>query len=529
MQARKAAIEPRRRPDLASGGLLPALVVLGFALAVVLVRPPLPIDETRYLEVFRESLAGSPLVLRLLGEPYAEKTPLLFWIARALTWLWLSPEVALRIVPAFASAATVLVVARLGARAGLALAGWVQAALVLPALTSQFLLFDPLLALAVWAALDAWARRRDVAFAGWSSVALLAKGPVALVFLVPFLWSVRALRGEATSGRSDVRRAALVLALACVPLAAWALAAAARGGPEFANALLWERWAGRVGKGADHARSLAFYVPVVLIGALPGTPLLFRRGAGGAPAWARRLVRALGLVLLAFTLVRGKQAHYLLPAMPALSLWLAWRIENEGHALAWLRAGARLQLGLLLLLAVAGLFLVPRGQASFTARGREFVASGGAWVLLAVAGTSALAALLATFRPRLTARAVLVLACAGASASLLVLHRLAGELLFPHDLARTLAAEAAAPIAYVGSGHHGLYALLAGRDDLEKLADRSELEDWCRGATRGLLLVDSVVRLGEVPAPLEPVTSDVVHRSAVQVWRVRPAADALPP
>ena len=90
---------------------------------------------------------------------------------------------------------------------------------------------------------------------------------------------------------------------------------------------------------SDHwKKAIVFPAPIDLLEALDKrnlvTPLLFRRGAGGAPAWARRLVRALGLVLLAFTLVRGKQAHYLLPAMPALSLWLAWRRRRNGRQLA---------------------------------------------------------------------------------------------------------------------------------------------------------------------------------------------------
>jgi hypothetical protein len=48
-------------------------VLLTTLLAVggVLVRPPLPIDETRHVQVFQESLRGSPLLLTLLGEPTA--------------------------------------------------------------------------------------------------------------------------------------------------------------------------------------------------------------------------------------------------------------------------------------------------------------------------------------------------------------------------------------------------------------------------------------------------------------------------
>src|SRR5262249_4687177 len=74
---------------------------------------------------FRERVAGGPRLFRLMGEPSAEQAPLLFWIARALTWLSIPLGAALRVVPAVASALTVLVVARLGSRLAAPLAGWV--------------------------------------------------------------------------------------------------------------------------------------------------------------------------------------------------------------------------------------------------------------------------------------------------------------------------------------------------------------------------------------------------------------------
>src|SRR5262249_49338277 len=157
---------------------------------------------------------------------------------------------------------------------GLAYAGWLQAALLVPALAGQFLLFDPLLCACVWGAVDAWTRARDASAWAWSAAALLAKGPVAFLFLVPFFWSAAPLAPAARTPK----RAALVLLLALLPLAAWALSAAALGGPEFADQLLWKRWAGRVvsseadaGGPTNHARSFFFYVPVALLGALPVT------------------------------------------------------------------------------------------------------------------------------------------------------------------------------------------------------------------------------------------------------------------
>lgn len=509
--------------------VLPALCVLAFALAVPLVRPPLPIDETRYLEVFRESLGGSPLLLRLLGEPYAEKTPLLFWLGRALSWLSIEPGTALRFVPGLASAATVFAAARLGARAGLGLAGWVQAALWVPFLAAQFLAFDPLLSLGVWGAIEAWTRRRTLALSGWSAFALLAKGPVALLFLIPFLWATAPLGAASLGGarRGDGRRAVLALALALVPLAAWAVAAAARGGPEFANALLWERWAGRIGKGADHARGTLFYLPVVLLGALPGTLLFFRRAGRPAPDWIRRLGWALALVLLCFTLIRGKQAHYLVPAAPALALFLAWRLEADARASAFVRAGVRIQLGLVLGLVAAAAIGIPRMQDTLGARGHALVASGGAWLLLGASGALALASLAAAFRARLGLTALLALAVLGTGASLLPLHRLAGELLYPHALAAALGSDSRAPLAFLGTAHHGIYALLAGRE-LRKLEGQAELEAFCAGAPGSLLVLDHAARPPALPQSLRELARDVVHRSEVQVWRVE-AAPRGPP
>ena len=54
------------------------VVVMGTALAT---RPPLPVDETRYLAVAWDMwLDGNFLVPHLNFEPYSHKPPLLFWL-----------------------------------------------------------------------------------------------------------------------------------------------------------------------------------------------------------------------------------------------------------------------------------------------------------------------------------------------------------------------------------------------------------------------------------------------------------------
>lgn len=508
----RAATREGRAPRFPAGTGA-ALFVLAVGLGVVLLRPPLPIDETRYLEVFRESLQGSPLLLRLLGEPYAEKPPLLFWLGRLLAALSIPPESALRSVPAIASALTALLVARIGKRAGVEHAAWMQAALWLPSLAGQFLFFDSLLALTIWGAVDAWIRLRDAEVWLWSAAALLAKGPVAYLFLIPLLWSTAGLRpaGGAVRGRT-----LLLLSLALVPLAAWALSAASLGGPEFANALLWERWAGRIVRSADHAGPLYFYVPVALIGALPATLILFTRRTAAAPAWSIRLAKSLVFFLVAFTLISGKRAHYLVPAAPALALVMAEASATRPAAGARLWLGLRIQLGLVACACVVGVFLLPQRIESFGSQGLRCIESRLYLLPLGLSALIVLAGLVRTWRlhalgARLRTGAI------SAGLGLLPFHWLAGQLLFPHDLARTLA-NAPGAIAFWGNGHHGIYALLASSTELEKLPNEASIAPWLEAHPAGTVLISDRLEL-DLPATIEIAARDVVHRSAVQVLR----------
>ncbi|MSR63868.1 MAG: hypothetical protein EXS08_15695 [Planctomycetes bacterium] len=499
--------------------LVPALTVAVFGLAVVFLRPPLPIDETRYLEVFRESLDGSALLLRLLGEPYAEKPPLLFWLARALATLGAPAEFALRCLPALTSALVVCFAARVGRRLGLASVAWLQAALLMPALASQFLIFDALLAACVWGAVDAWSARRDGRAWFWSSAALLAKGPVAFLFLVPYFWCTSELRGVERARRAAAR----ILLLALLPLAAWALGAAYLGGPEFADALLWKRWAGRVLSSPDHARPRWFYAPVVLFGSLPASFVLLRRDAGQRPDWNRRLgFTVLGL-LLVFTLISGKQAHYLVPLAPALALLAAAALERDPHALVWLRHGVRALLGILLAGLAVGAWILPGEVGGVSTRGSAWIESGAWKPLFAAAALVVAGALVLVGRAR-GPRSLCALTLGALGACMLVVHPAAGKLLYPHDLAAALRRAPEQPLAFLGSSQHGLYELLAGRGGLEKLRDREALEAWCLAHPEGLVVSEVEELHDSIPATLELVTRDVVHRSPLLVLRAARAA-----
>ena len=343
-----------------SDGQRPAFLVTALAaalfaaVAVVLValRPLMPIDETRYLAVAWEMWqGGSKFVPHLNGDLYSHKPPLLFWLINAVWSVTGVNETAARLVgPAFglASVALTAVLARTlwpteAARAG-------QAALIL-ATTGVFLffgsttMFDAMLTTAVLGAMIALWRLRTggglwpVLGLGLAlSLGVYAKGPVVLLHVLPVallmpLWAEAATRPAlgAWYGRIGL---ALVLALALTGL--WLGPALVIGGAEYRADVLWRQSAGRMVESFAHKRPIWFFLALMPVflwpwgwgrGAISGfSPRNLRADA------ASRLVMiwALGAVI-GFSLVSGKQMHYLLPELPALALLLAagWQIDRS--------------------------------------------------------------------------------------------------------------------------------------------------------------------------------------------------------
>src|SRR4051812_30653292 len=98
-------------PSRLAPGLLAAIVIWAALVAVGLSeRPPLPIDETRYLTVAWEMWrTGDYLVPHLNGVAYHHKPPLLFWLM-TLGWqvIGISAAWARLVAPLFALGAVVL-------------------------------------------------------------------------------------------------------------------------------------------------------------------------------------------------------------------------------------------------------------------------------------------------------------------------------------------------------------------------------------------------------------------------------------
>lgn len=350
-------------------------VIAALAVLAALTRFPLPIDETRYLSVAWEMwLRGDFLVPHLNGEPYSHKPPLLFWLIQAGWKLFGVNAWWPRLVPALAAGVLLWAVRDLGLRL------WPsqpKVAATSPLLLagsgffvafSGFIMFDLLLAALVALAARASWRMGESAnpwwhalVAGfWSGLAILAKGPVALVFLVP-LWLLGPWWRRDPRARGWRWWGAVLLAFltAAAVALAWALPAAAAGGEAYAQAILLKQTSQRVVHSFAHQRPFWYYglflpllwLPLVL---WPRAWQAFGTVAGVRDAAGRYLWAWVLLPLLVMSVVSGKQPQYLLPLMAPLALLLARGLVLHDPSTRHDRAGAFIGL---LVVALGGLLL----------------------------------------------------------------------------------------------------------------------------------------------------------------------------
>lgn len=322
-----------------------ALALIAFALVAIsgiVLRPLIPIDETRYVSVAWEMrVSGDWLVPHKNGAIYTDKPPLLFWLIN-LVWsvTGVSEWAARTVGPAFGLAAIAGTWAlgrrlwddRTGARAAAVLSGFTVFALY-----GGATMFDMLLSLAVilgagalWSALVQGGGRRSWAVFGLAlALGVYAKGPVILVHLMPLvllspLW-VPALRRPPLG--QTLRGAGLALAVALTIVGIWVVPAAILGGPEYREMILWKQSSGRMVSSFAHARPwywLAATLPLLLFPWV-WSPALWRglrRVDRTDPALRLCGLWALsGLVM--FSLISGKQVHYLMPELVAVALIFA--------------------------------------------------------------------------------------------------------------------------------------------------------------------------------------------------------------
>lgn len=317
--------------------------------ASVFVRPPIPIDETRYLSVAWEMwLRGDFWVPYLNGQTYSHKPPLLFWLFQGGWGLFGVNEWWPRLVGPLCALTNLLLTRKLAEKLWPAepvvarLAPWILIATLLWTLFASSAMFDILLTGMVLLGMNglcdlAWgnARKGGILLALSIGLGLLAKGPVVFLHLAPtaVLWCYWSL------GQNKVIRPSSMLypALAGVGIAlAWAIPAALFGGEQYAKEILWYQTADRTVASQIHARPFYWYslfLPLILFPWVfwprvwKGVRLSHFSGDGGM----RFCLVWLLSTFLIFSILPSKQIHYLIPMLPAFALLTARVLVKARH------------------------------------------------------------------------------------------------------------------------------------------------------------------------------------------------------
>jgi 4-amino-4-deoxy-L-arabinose transferase-like glycosyltransferase len=534
-----------------AGDLLGAAAAWCVLLTIsLLVRPPFPIDETRYLSVAWEMWSrGDLLVPHLLGEPYHHKPPLLFWGMHLGWWLFGVSEWWARLVaPAFAL--VTLLMSTLTARAlwpdrpeVARLVPWLLVGALFWSLFATLTMFDLLVAACtltaayglVLAALHGrwWGH---VICAAAISVGILAKGPVVLLHALPLMlaapWWARLPRSRWWRWYA-ASTAALVVGIALA--LAWVLPAASRGGEAYADAILWHQSAARI-SGVDDGRLNAHQHPWWWY--LPFLPVLLFPWALWPPAWrALAHVRAhltepgvrWGLcwcisVLILHSAIGGKQVHYLIPLIAPAVLVLA-RLLTTGP-MTTTRLG-QVPLAALYGLIALVLLIAPALDADLLRRLGTHEAAPQTW-LAAIGPWPAVVLLLIavwTLAVRTSPVAARVRSMALAGLLLLtgLLTTLAPVVSPAYDLrplSRRIAGWQAAgvTVARVGS-YRAEYQFLGRLTQPPQRIFDADIRGWARHHTNGVVLRTYGAK-NPLPAWMPPPDEDLPHRGVrLGLWR----------
>jgi 4-amino-4-deoxy-L-arabinose transferase-like glycosyltransferase len=507
------------------GPVAAALAFLFVCVAMLALRPVLPIDETRYLTVAWEMWqGGSKIVPHINGETYSHKPPLLFWLIN-LVWAVAGPsEFAARLVGPAAGVAVILMTARLARllwpeapeREGRA--AWIVATGGTFLAFGSTTMFDALLSVAVVGAMLAlWSMARQP---GWRAAVglglalafgVLAKGPVILVHVLPValtfpLWQPldsKARRRDMATGVG----LGLLVALALVAL--WLVPALVFGDPQYRNDILWRQSAGRMVASFAHDRPIWFFVALLPMYLFPwgwGREVagLWPKDKGSAERFL--LVWALG-AFAAFSLISGKQIHYLIPELPALALLLS---RGTGAAPGrWTRF-----IPMLPAIVILGL-----GAAAALGQGPAILSGGVGPLELAVATVIVATALVlvASARSRQAARIPV------APATLVALFLIAFQTIWatnnPGRLAGLLSVYDAQGIATLDQGYVGQFSFSARlATPVTVLREPGALETWMAEHPGGLLLTRAPITL----PGLQFLREDTLHGDQWFVYSVEP-------
>jgi hypothetical protein len=286
--------------------------------------------------------SGDWITPRLVGRPWFEKPPLTYWLTAAGNLAHLPDEWAARLPEALISVAFLIffyvsIAREFSPRLALAAtsilatsAGWL--AYSFAALT------DLPMSAALGAAILITLCGKGGGFLAGAllGVSILGKGFVPVVLFAPVLWIARGKRFSIL---------ARTLAGAVLVATPWFVLCGLRNGSVFWDDFFWKQHIARfLSPSLAHAQPFWYYIPILLGGLFPWTPLaaLLARRQLYADIRLRLLSLWLLYGLIFFSVARNKLPGYLLPLLPGLAILLAAAWESAPFKGWWLAACALL-------------------------------------------------------------------------------------------------------------------------------------------------------------------------------------------
>lgn len=354
------------------------------------------LDEGLYATVARQMVeSGNWIVPRVGSETFFDKPPLFYWLEALSIYFLGATPLAVRLPSAGATALTAIALWWWCRRRGSERLGWIAAALFLFCPLSFVLareaVLDSLLTLwltlAVIAAIEANRAQNSAkgqAYLGMAvamGLATMTKGVIGVLLpLVALAFWLSVCRDRSEARRVPWLEMAVVVALIIAP---WHLLMWCATGDEFVRQYIVHNHIQRfTGEDFKHNAPFFSYLPVLLIGMFPWSllvPLSWWRGwqmrrAHSELPWTMWAVWA-AVVVVFFSISRSKLPSYVAPAVPALCLLVAARLDALWSAKGALTRAEALALGLVGVLLGAILFLVGtlgwlwRGQSGITLEG----------------------------------------------------------------------------------------------------------------------------------------------------------------
>jgi len=323
-----------------------ATLLLGITIAG---RHYIPPDETRYLSVAWDMwLHHDFLVPHLNHLPYSHKPPLLFWLINLGWFVFGINDWWPRLIPFLFSLGSIFLVKKIADKLWPKnnQVGYIASLLLLAnsvwAVYSSALMFDMMLTfftcLGILGIVISLKEKNQngfiylvLAFAG----GLLAKGPTIILQLLPLaLTAPWWIKEKTIVWKSWYRSFVLSFLIGAAILLCWAIPAGISGGPQYQHDIFWGQTANRMVNSFAHNRPQWWYLEMAPLLIFPWFfvpsfwKLIFQKSTRQMSEGLKFSLAWFFPVFIAFSLISGKQVHYLLPIYPALALMIASEFDR---------------------------------------------------------------------------------------------------------------------------------------------------------------------------------------------------------